>query len=201
MSDNQLDAYKAKGLTEDEAKQVQNWTDRGRPGATKLNPKMLESIYMAGYSCQEIHYQFPEVPLEAILWCRISHGWDQRLQLKRQELADKALPKAIDAQLDAVRFLSEIIQATHVKYRHQLLKYIANPEREAAPDVLPKSLSQYGSLVELLKTITTPPGQKDGAAPTSPLVSINVSNDKGTIEVKGSDVKDALKKSLGKDKK
>jgi hypothetical protein len=213
--DNLLEAYLDRGLSTTEAAMVVDWCDRGRPGVARLNLPFVEQLYVVGYSVQEIHENFPEFPFEAVLWAKAQFKWDEKRDQKKRDLARQTLPGALDARLDGIRFVTEIINATHVKWRNQIIKYMANPEREAPPECLPKSLHQYGALQELLQTMMGPPeGAKNSTgsalAAIGPLVNVTIANGSEggtdtaspkTIEIKSGDAKQALKRSLGKDKK
>jgi len=202
MSQTGLEIYTTKSLSSEEAKVVESFEERGRPGVVRLRVDFLQSVYNLGYSCQEINSQMPEYPLDALLWARWKYDWDKKRDDYQASVQNRVLPNATHARVDGLQFLSEIMGATHAMWRQQLLKYLAAPDREKAPEFLPKTLHQYSSLAALMKDLMTPDNKTAGAGSMAqPLVSVNISGDSRTVEVRAGDVKDALKKSLGKDKK
>lgn len=201
MSSNDLEIYKEKGLTEKEAELVTNWLDRGRPGIGKLKAEQLLSIYVLGYSCDDLNKEFPEYELPMLLWARIQYAWDDAREKYRKGVTAQVVESAIAAKAESIRFITDVMSATHVAWRKDILKYLAAPDREEKPKCLPNSLHQYGALVQLLddmmspKTPASAPGDS-GDPLSSPLVSINVNTngDRPTIDITPSDVKEALQK-------
>lgn len=195
----ELAPYIDKGLTEDEAKQLKHWIDRGKPGLAKFRADRFADVYVLGYSCQDINKWFPEYPLETILWARVHFDWDAIREQYKTVRTKEVLETAMGAREEGIRFLTEVLHATHYRWRKQLLDYLANPEDKKPPDCLPGSLSQYSNLVQLMNEMlgmASPkdgkPGSKDNAG--SPLVSVTINEQKkADIVVAGPEsIKDAL---------
>lgn len=180
---NSLEVYKAGGLTDTEASLVRDWVEKGRPGISNVKADQLLSIYLLGYNCYEINKEFPEYPLPAILWCRAKFDWDKRREDYNLAIQDAIAKHAANVRADAIRFMGELISATHMKWRKDILKYLAAPDREKAPACLPGSLNEYGKLVSLLDEIMNPagkiknlPGSQAGIPEGTPLVSVNINS-------------------------
>lgn len=178
-----IELYKESGLTEEESKIVADWVEKGRPGISNIKADQLLSIYLLGYSCNEINKEFPEYSLPAILWCKAKFEWDKRKQEYNLAIQDAITKHAANVRSDAIRFMGELISATHIKWRKDILKYLAAPDREKAPACLPSSLNEYGKLVSLLDEIMNPagkiknlPGNKAGIPEGTPLVNVNINN-------------------------
>jgi|GEM_PF-5257285 len=203
-----------KGLNEEEVALLTNWLENGKPGLSKLRADRFGEIYLLGYTCQEIHKMFPEYSLEMLLFARAHYDWDKLRDAYRKEIQNNTLEKALTARLESIKFLSELVAATHIKWRKEIMTYIANPEKEKAPDCIPKSVMGYGQVVNILQTLMAPPGSNgkgssnQGQAVGSgvPLVSVTVqSNGNGGNEVVISDatqqeIKAALLAEVGQDK-
>jgi hypothetical protein len=173
MSDVQVPSLTGGGLTEEEAKMVQSWIDRGRPGITKIKADFLSSIYNLGYSCQQIHKEFPEYELEAILWARVKFDWDKRRAEYQQTLAANTMASAAEAHLEGIQFLSMVMKVTHVKMKQEMMRYLAAPDREKPPEFLPTTLHQYMNAQSQLSEMITPPAAKKGDQPAGAQVFIN----------------------------
>ena len=197
-----IEIYKEGGLTEAETNMVIDWVEKGRPGISNIKADQLLSIYLLGYNCSEINKEFPEYPLPAILWCKAKFDWEKRKQEYNLAIQDAITKHAANVRSDAVRFMGELISATHIKWRKDILKYLASPDREKAPACLPSSLNEYGKLVSLLDEIMNPagkiknlPGSKAGIPEGMPLVNVNINN--GTGEPKPVIIdQDAVKNAL-----
>ena len=208
MSENNLELYKSRGLSDHETKQLVKYNEAGRPGVAKIKVDALQALYNVGYTCQEIHEQFPEYPYGAILLCRVQQDWDGKKTSYRKQLESEMLSTVKNARLESVKMISDMIQATNVHWKRELMRYLANPDKEKAPDFLPKSMSQYGSLASLLKDLTETekggkddlPGNNGGGLPTI-IINNNTGGLKSDVEVTTAytnRVKDALEKSIKK---
>jgi hypothetical protein len=202
---NTLPELMAKGLTEEEAKILNRWLEEGKPGLSKYKAERLGEIYCLGYSCRDIQKWFPEYPLEVLLWARVHYKWDAVREQYRSVVQQDTLHAALAARMDGVRFLSDLMTATHVHWRKQLLDYIADPENAEAPKFLPKDMYGYQVLINMLKDVTTPAqGKKsDGGEENSPLVSVNISTDGKAVSVSPvtqTDIKAALIKDAARAK-
>lgn len=200
-----LEVYQAKGLTAEEAGLVQAWEIRGRPGVSRLKAEVFQKLYLMGYSCQEISSQFPEYELGLLLWARYKYNWDQDKAAYQATLANQAKAALQLSKAEQVRFLFDVMAATHLKYRQEILRYMAAPDREPAPDFLPKTLHGYAQLVALMQELMEVqplPGTGQTNPTGSPLVSVTVNQPSGekpaSIEVKPLDVKEALLERMGK---
>lgn len=165
-----------KGLTEDEAKLLSKYLEEGKPGLAKSRAERMAEIYCLGYSCQEINRWFPEYPLEILLYARVHYGWDQIREKYLSSVQQEVLNSSLAVRMDTMKFLQELLTATHVKWRKELLDYIADPETKKAPDFIPKNLYGYGQIIETLNKVVrvAGPESKGGGLGESPLVSINV---------------------------
>ena len=161
MSENKLEIYIAKGLTEEESASLVRYNNAGRPGVSKINVDALEALFNIGYTCQEIHAQFPEYPIGAILLARVQNSWDSKRDEYRKSLEREILNSVKNAKVEAVKMVSDLVAATNISWKQQLMRYLANPEKEKAPEFLPKTLHQYSSLATLLNDLTDINGGKD----------------------------------------
>lgn len=179
-----------KGFTDEELEALTKWIDAGKPGLAKSRADRMGEIYLLGYSCQDLHKWFPEYPLETLLFARAQYDWDRLREEYKKNIQAQTLNVAMQSRLESIRFLSEVVAATHVKWRQQIMTYLANPEREKPPDCLPKGIQSYGTAVNLLKDLVTPPVEKKGAQSpenASPLVSVTVkSGDKPEVVIENS---------------
>lgn len=197
---NELTPFVEKGMTEDEAKLLTRWIQQGKPGLSKFRADKFAEIYVLGYSCQDIHKWFDEYPLETILWARFHYDWDALRADYKKVRTRQVMETALGVQEEGVRFLTELLHATHYRWRKELMEYLANPDTKKAPDCLPNSLSQYASLTNLMREVMGMAGPKDGkgnnkdSQPSSPLVSIHMNDEKKpSITVAGpEDVKSAI---------
>ena len=194
-----------KGFEEDEIRTLTRWIDQGKPGLAKSKAERMGDIYLLGYSCQEINKWFPEYPLEVLLFARAQYNWDELRAKYRQQVQQNTLAAATATRLESIRFLSELISATHLKWRKDILAYIANPDGNKPPECLPSGIYQYGQAMGLLKDLVTPDGgggSKGGDANPSgptPLVSVTVKSgdkDKPDVVIESSSQEDIRKALL-----
>ena len=203
LSKYSLESLKEGGLTPEEALILSKWVDDGKVGVTKLKAESFGKLYALGYSCQDIHHNFPEYPLSLLLYARVMYKWDEERSSYRRSIQENIAEAAINARAESIKFLTEIAGATHEKWRKEIMEYVANPSKEKAPDCLPNSLTQYGNLMKLLQEIVNPSstskktGSESDMSKTTPLVSIQVNNKEGaSVNITQSDVKDALIKDV-----
>lgn len=205
---NDLVVYKSKGLTEDEAKLVVSFNDRGRPGVSKLKADVFESLYVLGYSCQDMVSQFPEYDLAMLLWARVKYDWDAKRTDYRVNLAKQTAQAMSLSQSESVRFLYDLMTATHVKNRTEIMRYLAAPDREKPPEFLPTTLHQYTQIIKALselndsiKGVTSGSNGGTSNIPLMPVVAINVSTNPATkepaIEIRQT-AKDVLLRKAGR---
>lgn len=196
-SKTQIEIYQENGLTEKEARVLAKYVEDGKPGLAKVRSDSMKTIYALGYSCEEIHEMFPEYPLGLILHARMTHEWD-KTKVDLSKKLDKIKENVIVSKLESVQFLTEMLKAVHVKHRQEILRFLANPEREEPPKVLPNSLHGYQQILSLLDEVMGNNQKKDsksGDVSSSPLVSVTITTDSPkTIEAKSSDAKSILKK-------
>lgn len=195
-----------KGLNEDEAKVLAKWIEDGKPGVSKHKAERLGEIYCLGYTCREIARWFPEFPYEIVLWSRVYYKWDALRDQYRSQVQKEILQSAVTSRLEAVRFLSDVIAASHLKWRKEILSYLADPDKfEKPPKILPDNIYNYSQIVNQLKELIEPPAGKKGGAEdltTTPLVSVSINNTeskKADIVVQNAspeDIKNALYEDL-----
>lgn len=192
-----IQLYQEKGLSEREAKVLAQYVESGKPGLAKVRSDSMKTIYTLGYSCEEIHEMFPEYSLGLILHARVTHEWD-RTRLDLGDRLNKIKENVIVSKLESVQFLTEMLKAVHVRHRQEILRFLANPEREEAPKVLPNSLHGYQQILSLLDEVMGNNQKKDGKpgeAMASPLVSVTINTDQvKPIEAKVTDSKTVLRK-------
>lgn len=192
----ELEIMKEKGLSEDEAKLIQNWMDRGKPGLHKVKAEHLSVLYMQGYSCEDINRFFPEYELPLLLWAKMKYDWDLLREKYRRGVTDQVLQSAMAVKAESIRFLSDLLTATHVAWKQEIMRFLAAPDREERPKCLPASLHQYSSLIQLLTELTTPKTQKGGdEVAATPLKTVVVEQPE-IIEVNQQDVKEALLRKM-----
>jgi hypothetical protein len=193
----QIQLYQEKGLTEKEAQVLMRYIEDGKPGLAKARSESMRTIYTLGYSCEEIHEMFPEYSLGLILHARITHEWD-KTRVDLSEKLSKIKENVIISKLESVQFLTEMLKAVHVKHRQDILRFLANPDREDAPKVLPNSLHGYQQILTLLDEVMGNNQNKDSKSSdfsASPLVSVTINTDQPkTVEAKVGDSKAILRK-------
>lgn len=195
--------YESKGLTKNESELLAKWVEDGKPGLAKFKAERLGEIYCLGYTCQDIKKWFPEYPIEVLLWARIQYHWDETRIQYRKVVQQETLNAALAARMESIRFLSDVIAATHTKHRKAILSYIADPDHNEAPGkIVPDNIHSYGYLISLLKEISTPNQDKNMTDKSIPLVTVNVNNkDQPSVVVSqsdGNDIKRALMEDLKK---
>lgn len=197
------------GFSRADAKALAAWMDDGKPGLAKTRAENMAALYIMGYSCREIHRWFPSFNLELLLYARYQYEWD-RLRDEYNERVKKDSSKAAEGQRnDSIRILSDIMSATHMKWRKQLAEYLADPDKVMPPSFLPRNMDQYGKISVLLQNLVAPPlrgkpGPQQGATnaqglPATPLVSVTVksgSQDKPDIVITDSTQEDIKKRLI-----
>lgn len=193
-----------KGLSADEAKLLAKWIEEGKPGLVGTKAERMGEIYCLGYSCQEMQKWFPEYPLEILLWARVHYKWDETRDRYRTVVQQETLNHALAARLESLRFLSDVLSATHVKLRREMLLYIADPDNNKPPQFLPNNIHTYGFLISTLKDIMAGAaniGTKDDDK-NIPLVTVNVNqNEKPEIIISHTNQEDIRKALMDEVKK
>ena len=184
----------ALGFTDAEAKVLCDWVDQGKPGLAATKSASFASMYAVGFSCQDIASQFPAFPLALLLYSRVRDGWDL-LRAQFEARVTLHAPQAAQiAKNDATQLLSEIVKATNVKWRTELMQYLADPENVDAPGFLPDSVAQYQKIIDILKGLT------ETAKPSLPaagaMVNVNVGQGGSVKVVSSQDVEQALMADL-----
>jgi hypothetical protein len=191
-----------------DAKLLAAWMDDGKPGLAKSKGENMAALYIMGYSCREINKWFPVYDLELLLYARYQYEWD-RLRNEYNEMVQKDAVRAAEGQRnESIRLLSDIMSATHMKWRRELADYLADPDNVRPPNFLPRDMAQYGKIAALLQDVVAPPlrgkpGPQQGAVnaqglPATPLVSVTVKpgdRDKPDIVITDS-TQDDIKKRL-----
>lgn len=197
-----------KGLDEEEIKMLTTWIDQGKPGLSKIRAERFGDIYILGYSCKDINKMFPEYPLETLLFARAQYDWDKLRAEYRARVSSQTLEMAITSRLDSIKFLTEMVSATHIKWRKEIMNYIANPDKVKPPDCLPKSIQGYSQVISTLQALVSPGSSKSGSGggpnaatqntTASPLVSVTVKTDKhsNTDVTISNSAQDAVKEAL-----
>jgi hypothetical protein len=180
VTDNQKDLaiqFANKGLTENEAKVLAKWVDAGKPGLHKSRAGNLGHLYTLGYTCDEIHKWNPQYPIELLLWARIEYDWDGVKERYQRIMHGRALESALSAKQESVRLLADIIAATNLKWRRDLMEYLSDPDNKKFPEFVPTSLRGYREMLEMLDGLISVRSSDDKSLP-SPLVNINFGNSK-----------------------
>lgn len=167
-------ALVAYGLSPDEAKILAKWVESGKPGVSSSKAAAFASMYALGLSCAEIADRFPQYPLALILYECVRGDWKGLRATAFARLASTVGNNAAHSSLDAINLLTQVLGATTHKWRADLMRYLANPENEKAPEFIPESMGQYSKLLELLKSLTAAPAKKDDPGAGGPLVSVTV---------------------------
>lgn len=199
---------KEHGFSRDDAKALAFWLDEGKPGLAKSKAENMSALYLMGYSCREINKWFPDYPLELLLFARYQYDWDLLRNEYNLRVQKDASHRAEGSRNESIRLVSDIMSATHAKWRRQLAEYLANPDTVDPPNFLPSNMDQYGKISTLLQNLVAPPlrgkpGPQQGVInaqglPATPLVSVTVkggANDKPDIVITDS-TQDAIKKRL-----
>jgi hypothetical protein len=165
---------------------VSEWVTRGKPGLAKVKADQLSMLYLLGHTCQEIRANYPEIPLELILWAKCYYDWDAMREEHRLRLVSNVLNVATQVRVEGIKFISETMAATHANWKKKLARFIANPDEEDAPRFLPDTPHGYLTLINISNALMAPPGQdrpaKPGEVGAFPLVSISVGSG-GKLEV------------------
>ena len=174
-----------------------SYVESGKPPLSRVRSDALSTIYNLGHSCTDITRMFPEYSLGLIVHAKVSNQWDNSKEELSSMIKESSINQAEAVKIDSIRFLSELLTATHVKWRKDVLRYLANPDREKAPDCLPNSLSSYKDTVRALDefAMLNPDAANKTKGASMPignltqLISVNVDNNKEkSIDIK--EVKD-----------
>lgn len=195
-----LEHYKKAGLDLSEARLVLAWVEEGKPGLAQAKAEQLLTIYLNGYSCQDIQRQFPEYPLPLILWARAVYQWDEAREKYRKNLVEQVSQTALVGVAESLRFMTDLLSATHVKIKKEIMTYLADPDNQPAPSLVPINIREYAVLHNTLRETITPVGKgKEAGVEGIPSLNINIKtaeNKRPEVEIEPFDVKEALRRSL-----
>lgn len=182
---NYLPIQVPENLPEEEVKALMIHIESGKPNLSKVRADSIATVYNLGYSCQWIHQNIcPELTLGSIVHAKLSHQWDSIKEEFDRNIKNNYVNIADSVKAEVVQFLSEIITATHVRWKMDILKYLANPTREDAPACLPNSLGTYRNVVSFMEELAHPDNagsKKSGSSGSLPggfsqLVSVQINN-------------------------
>jgi hypothetical protein len=178
--DTALTPYLKKGLTLTEAKVLSDWIEAGKPGLLKQRAEGYGQIYALGYTCEEIQKWFPNMPLPLLLYARVQFNWDDTRERYRVIMQGRALEAAVGSRNESIRLMADTIAATNMQWRRKLMDYLADPDKNKAPDFLPDTLASYQRMVDMLENLAFPKEvNKPLPSQSGPLVNINVGAPQG----------------------
>jgi hypothetical protein len=140
-----------------------------RSGSAPLGPALagrLFESFLNGRTVWEIHRDNSELNLGAIIAARVEYAWDALRAEHMQKLMSQAQDRALRAQLEAVDFLFDVFQVTHLVNKEKYEKFRKTRNIEDLKGAIQvENMKQYGDLVgALLKVLEKAPGLPSSAA-------------------------------------
>jgi hypothetical protein len=144
-----------------------------RSGKAPLGPDLagrLFESFLNGSSLADIHKAHSELNFGAIVAARIEYEWDAIRADHMRKLMMQASDRIVRAQLEAVDFVFDLFNITHIVNKEKFAKFRAsrNPE-DLAGALKVESIKQYADLVRALTTLAErAPALTDLANRTTP---------------------------------
>jgi hypothetical protein len=148
------------------------------PLGPELSSRLFES-FLNGKTCSDIQHDNCELSYGSIVDARVRDNWDEQRATFMQKLLEKAGNRALRAQLEAVEFVFEMFQVTHLFNRAKFEAFKKSLDPKDLQDALRvESVKQYKDLIMALALLAgKASGDEGGGAgmslphPASPTVS------------------------------
>lgn len=136
------------------------------PLGPDLSARLFES-FLNGKTCSDIQHDNCELSFGAIVDARVRDNWDEQRATYMQKLLEKAGNRALRAQLEAVDFVFEMFQITHLVSRQKFEEYRRTKDLKALEGALQvASVKQYKDLIMSLALLAGKSGSgEDGGLP------------------------------------
>jgi hypothetical protein len=154
MSQNSLMETWSKILTKEEVDTLVKFQESNNSSIPIIESLKLYEEFINGASCENIAKANPEFALGAIIEARIQHKWDERRDEYLANLYRFANERAMQVQMEAVSYVSDILTATHKLMGSKYKKYIqtGNPIHLEGLDI--SNPKEYKNTIELLMKLT-----------------------------------------------
>ena len=142
-------------LTEDEQRGLAKWQSKEEPPLSEGLSDQLYSLFVSGKSCQEIKRAHGSLAFGAIVDARVRFGWDERREAYFQKLHKETEEVTLNANLIAVKFLSDLLNLTTILQGEAIAKYLATRDPVHLEGVMPiTNIKDFKAITETLIAIT-----------------------------------------------
>ena len=119
------------------------------------------SLYLQGYSCEEIHRLNQGFTLGMIVQARVNLDWDKQKYEHSQSLMAVAQEKVRRAQLESISFASDGMAVFHKMLGDKFKKYIQNGKLDELGEFKNSNFRTYKELTDLLMKLTNQVTKKE----------------------------------------
>jgi len=140
------------GLTQEEVNVAEAYLrkHKTRGAVPQYEAMKLYEMYMVGCSFNEIHSQFPQYPVAAIVLTCALRGWAYDREKMLGSLQDRVQTKVVKSVIDQVDFLTLMLSVANADNMDAMRKYIADPKKNPKPDIRVQNIKEYREVVETL---------------------------------------------------
>jgi len=112
------------------------------------------ALFIQGKSLREIHDLNRAIPFGSIVEARLRYGWDSTKEQYIQDLQSGVVKRMIQAQMESVNFLADVMAATHKKYGGAIKKYLQSGNKDDLEGFDIESISSYQKVIDSVLKIT-----------------------------------------------
>lgn len=124
-----------------------------KPIALSLSMQML-SLFLEGYSCNEIAKQNKGLAEIDILVCRKKYNWDEQKDKYIYDLTCQMREKLTKSKLESIEWATNALAVFHKSEKEQQMKYLQSGKEEDKPENIIKTTGAYKQMQDILQTIT-----------------------------------------------
>lgn len=128
-------------------------TEGSKPISTSLSLQML-SLFLEGYSCNEIAKQNKGLAEIDVIVCRKKYNWDEQRDTYVYDLTCQVREKLTKSKLESIEWATNALAVFHKSEKDQQLKYLQTGKEEDKPEMMIKSPGAYKQMQEILQKIT-----------------------------------------------
>lgn len=155
-----IEPLELRKLTQQERKTYERWIQTGKPHLAPDLAARLYDDFLNGRTTIQIQKMHSDLSWGSIICARVEYNWDAEKDAHVQRLMTQSSSRALEAQMDAVDFLFELFQITHLVNREAYEKYRKSRNPDDLRNVLKiDTVHQYKELISSLMILAGKPTQ------------------------------------------
>jgi hypothetical protein len=180
------------GLTADQIKEAEKYLKKNKLSSilNKQEAAPLYEMFILGYSFEDIHSNFKNIPVARIILTAAVYGWVKDRETLANSIYDRVKTRMIKSTVEQVEFLTDLIAISTKENTEAIKKYLQDPVNNKPPEMRIESLKDYKQVVEMLASIAN--SMKSSAAKANAEVKVITNKKQQTKQIKEQDEGSAL---------